>query len=166
MPTPAKLVAAVLMAALAWYVCEIIVREVLPDGSRVGFFREVLPDGSRVGFFREIAALGALVVGWKVIGRPATGPRGRGGKITEVLTAGIGAAIVLLCLGVVLHSFVEMITVSLSGKYTQVGIAMNAWLGFLWDDVQIVMNQVILAPLLLGAVAVGLISGVVGRVWH
>lgn len=151
MPTPAKLVAALLFAALAWFTAELIVRTVLEEGVRVGRFRELL-------------AFGALVVGWRYIGREATGPTGRGTTLTRSITAGFAGAAILLVLAVVLHSFGVMILNSLDRKYTAVGKAASAWMDFLWKDLQTIADPLVLAVFFLGAALVGLVAGITGRV--
>lgn len=150
MPTPAKLVAAVLFAALAWWVGETIVRVALPEGVRAGWLREML-------------AAGGLVVGWRTIGGEATGRMRRGTTTPRAITVGIAAAAQLLVLGLVLHSFGRMIANSLDGKYTEIGRAWTAWMTFLWQDVVLVADPVVLGTLFAGAALVGLLAGMVGR---
>lgn len=150
MPTPAKLVAALLFAALCWGVGETVVRYTLEEGARVGLFRESL-------------ALGGLIVGWRTIGRAATGPTGRGNSVPNVVTSGIAAAFLLLVLALLLHSFGVMIAESLSGKYTAIGRAASAWMGFLVSDARQVWHPYVLGLLFGGGAVVGLIAGIVGR---
>lgn len=150
MPTPAKLVAALLFAALAWLLGEIIVRTVVEEGRRVGFLREML-------------AAGGLIVGWRVIGRETTGRLGRGTNAVHALTAGIAAAAALLVLGVLLHSFGVMIGNALDRKYTAIGTAASAWMTFLWSDLVLLADWRVLGTLFGGGAVVGLISGLVGR---
>lgn len=153
MPTPAKLVSALLFAALSWWVAETIVREVLPEGRRVGLFREGL------------AVLG-LFVGWHVIGGEASGKVGRGTTISRAVTAGFAAALILLVLGLLLESLREMLTRSLDRAYTEVGQAANAWMTLLWRDAELVADPVVLGTLFGGGMLVGLVAGIVGRVWR
>ncbi|CTQ50823.1 TrgA family protein [Jannaschia donghaensis] len=153
MPTPAKLVAAILFAALCWFVGEAIVRYTLEEGVRVGLFREVL-------------AAGGLIVGWRTIGSAATGPVGRGNSIPNVITSGFAAAFVFLVLGLLFHSFGVMIAESLEGKYNAIGRAASAWMGFLVEDAMTVWHPVILGLLFVGGAVIGLIAGVVGRRYH
>lgn len=150
MPTPAKLVAALLFAALCWCVGETIVRYCLEDGVRVGAFRELL-------------AAGGLIVGWRTIGKTATGPVGRGNSIPNVITSGIGGAFIFLVLGLLVHSFAVMIEESLGGKYTAIGRAASAWMGFLIEDVRTIWHPYVMALLFGGGAVTGLIAGMVGR---
>ncbi|SDZ32717.1 hypothetical protein SAMN05444004_110117 [Jannaschia faecimaris] len=150
MPTPAKLVAGILFAALCWFVAEAIVRYTLEEGVRVGLFRELL-------------AAGGLVVGWRTIGKTATGPVGRGNSIPNVITSGIAAAFILLVMALLLHSFGVMIAESLGGKYTAIGTAASAWMRFFVEDAQLIWNPIVLGLLFGGGAAIGLVAGMVGR---
>lgn len=150
MPTPAKLVSAVLFAALAWVTAELI---------RI----YALPEGARVGMFREWVALAGLIVGWKFIGTRVSGVMNKGTTVSKAITAGIGGALVLTVGGLFLNSFVTMITESLGRKYTEVGQAAEAWMNFLWNDALTIADPIVLGTMFGGAAAVGLIGGVVGR---
>ncbi|WGH78433.1 TrgA family protein [Jannaschia ovalis] len=151
MPTPAKLVSAILFAALCWWVGEMVVRHSLPEGQTVGRMREVL-------------ALGGLIVGWKYIGKAATGQTGRGNRIAYVITAGVGAAVIMLILTLALHSAAATLEESLSSKYTEVGLAAEAWMEYALKDFQLAAHPIVLATLFAGSAVVGLLAGIVGRV--
>lgn len=150
MPTPAKLVAALLFAALCWAVAETVVRYTMEEGIRVGAFREML-------------AFGGLIIGWRTIGGAATGPVGRGNKIPNVITSGVAAAFMLLVLALLLHSFGVMILESLEGSFTSIGRAASAWMAYLVQDAQQVWHPYVLGLLFGGGAVVGLIAGLVGR---
>ncbi len=57
MPTAAKLIGAIVFAALAWFVSDLI--------------KPLLPEGSQVGLLSPINALFGLLMGWRVMGRGA-----------------------------------------------------------------------------------------------
>ncbi len=59
-----------------------------------------------------------------------------------------------------------MIGESLGLRYTAVGDAASAWMGFLWKDLQTVAHPLVLGLMLVGGAVVGLVSGVVGRTWR
>ncbi|CTQ32968.1 TrgA family protein [Jannaschia rubra] len=151
MPTPSKLVAAVLFAALAWLVGDLIVRMVLEEGVRVGRFREIL-------------ALGGLLVGWRYVGRETTGRTGKGTTMARGITAGIAGALILMMLALLLHSLGVMVLNSLDRKYNAIGQAGSAWMEFLWNDLQLVAHPAILIVLFGGGAVVGLVAGITGRV--
>lgn len=151
MPTPAKLVSAVLFAALCWYTVELI--------RRYG-----LPEGRTLGAFPIWVTLGGLLVGWLFVGRRVSGPTNRGTKLTHGLTAGIGGALIIAVLGLLLNSFVTMITLSLTSIYTEIGQAIDAWIGFFMEDLRIISHPRILGTFFGGGALAGLVGGVVGRV--
>ncbi|GIT91911.1 hypothetical protein JANAI62_23680 [Jannaschia pagri] len=151
MPTPAKLVCAVLFAALSWWVADTIVRETLPEGVRVGRFREWV-------------GLAGVFIGWKLIGKTCSGPLNKGTTITVAITAGLAGALVLTVGGLLMNSFVTMIGESLDRTYTEVGQAATAWMQFLWKDAQTVANPLVLGTLYGGGALVGLIGGITGRI--
>ena len=156
MPTPAKLIAALLMAAVGWLTCEAIARYALPEGKNIGHLREI------------VAVLG-LWLGWKMVGRQATGIRGRGDKLMNGLTMGLACALVLASLSVALHGFYEMITEAVGSKgaaYQSPGEGFTAMMGFIWEDVQIMGNDRVLITLFGGGALAGLLSGISGRIWH
>ncbi|PWJ20523.1 TrgA family protein [Jannaschia seohaensis] len=150
MPTPAKLISALLFAALAWWTAETI---------RV----HALPDGMVVGRFREWVALAGLIIGWRVIGVRVSGPTNRGTTVTKAITAGIGGAVILTIGGLILNSFVKMISISLTSRYTEVGQAAEAWMDFMWSDAMTIANPMVLGTMFGGAAVVGLVGGVAGR---
>ncbi|KIT15965.1 TrgA family protein [Jannaschia aquimarina] len=153
MPTPAKLVAAILMAAVAWFTAEAVVRYALPEGSSVGRFR-------------EICAVIGLFFGWRMLGRAATGVRGRGDKIVNSLTMGMATSLAILVLAVFLHGFYQMISESMKLAYDQPGKAATAMIGFIKEDFILVANPIIIGVLLGGGAVAGLMAGVTGRVWR
>jgi hypothetical protein len=57
MPTGGKLVAAIAFAALAYFITDLV--------------KPLLPEGSRVGWFSPVNALVGLAMGWTIIGRGA-----------------------------------------------------------------------------------------------
>ena len=150
MPTAAKLVSAVLFAALAWWVGDTIARTVLEEGVQVGRFREML-------------AAGGALIGWRYLGREVTGRTGRGTTTARAVTAGISGAALLLVFGVLIHSFWVMIVRSLDGAYTEVGRAASAWMDFIWGDLVTVAHPLVLGTLFGGGAVVGLVGGFVGR---
>ncbi|WP_298432909.1 TrgA family protein [uncultured Jannaschia sp.] len=150
MPTPAKLVAALLFAGLCWYCGHLL-------------WTESMPEGARIGWFREILAAGGLVVGWKYIGRTATGPMGRGNRLAYCITAGIGGAVIMFLLTFALHSAYATLEESLSSKYTEVGLAAEAWMEYAVADAKLAANPLLLAVAFAGSAAIGLIAGLVGR---
>ncbi|MGI1661442.1 TrgA family protein [Palleronia sp. KMU-117] len=57
MPTAAKLIGAIVFAALAWFVSDLI--------------KPLLPEGSQVGLMSPVNAFFGLIMGWRIMGRGA-----------------------------------------------------------------------------------------------
>jgi hypothetical protein len=57
MPTAGKLIGAIVFAALAWFVSDLV--------------KPLLPDGTQVGLMSPINALFGLLMGWRIMGRGA-----------------------------------------------------------------------------------------------
>jgi hypothetical protein len=153
MPTPAKLVSALLFAALAY-------------ATALSIAIYALPEGQSIGQLPALMALNGLVVGWRFIGVPASGRMNRGAPMAVSVTAGLGGAVVLAVLVLLSVSFRTMIIESLDVTYTEVGEAAAAWMEFLWDYLMTVLHPVVAALFVGGAMAVGLIGGAVGRIWQ
>lgn len=151
MPTPAKLVCAILLAAVAWWTGEMIQRHVVGDDDVVGRLREAL-------------ALGGLIVGWKYVGRIVSGKAGRGTTLPVGLTAGIGGAVILAVLALFLNGAREVLTEALDVSYTEVGAAATAWMQTVYTDGVRLTHPMVLATYFGGAALVGVIGWAVGRV--
>jgi hypothetical protein len=57
MPTAAKLIGAIVFAALAWFVSDLV--------------KPLLPEGSQVGLLSPVNAFFGLIMGWRIMGRGA-----------------------------------------------------------------------------------------------
>ncbi len=98
MPTAAKLVSAILLAAVAWFACDAI--------------RPLLPEQTQFGWFNYLGAGIGLIVGWRVIGR-----RVQGGMF-EALSGGLTGAAALVFWNLLAQSFNQMLANALSRKYS------------------------------------------------
>jgi hypothetical protein len=80
MPTAAKLIGAIVFAALAWFVSDLV--------------KPLLPEGSQVGLLSPVNAFFGLIMGWRIMGR------GAGNGYVPSLGYGLTtlAAIVFWCL--------------------------------------------------------------------
>ncbi|MDF0602023.1 TrgA family protein [Psychromarinibacter sp. C21-152] len=97
MPTAAKLVSAVLLAALAWYVGHLI----------IPYFPEQTP----AGVFREVLAVLGLIIGWRFVGRHA------GQGVVASVGYGLGGAAFLAFWGIVWFAGYEMFMRSINMSY-------------------------------------------------
>ena len=143
MPTMARLVGAVLYAALAWYVSELI----------KPFFEE----GFNPGWFSEVNAVVGLYAGWTIAGSRA------GMGYVGAVSYGLTATIALTVLGLFVHSSFEMIQLSLRKQYEgPVEAVVNiAELGL--GHAQTMAEPEVLIPLVLGGILAGLVVEFTGR---
>ncbi|MBM2577975.1 TrgA family protein [Jannaschia sp. Os4] len=153
MPTPARLAAAILLAALAWGAIQVLTWAVLYENAKTGGIT-------------LLAVVGGALVGWFMLGKTASGEIGKGERFGVCATAGIGAAVTVTALCLVLNSFWTMILKSLKSVYTEPYMAMEAWMAFLVEDLAYVSNQPMLATIFGGGLVVGMTTWAVGRIWH
>lgn len=143
MPTMARLVGAVLYAALAWYVSELI----------KPFFEE----GFDPGYFSEVNAVVGLYIGWTV-----AGSRGGTGYVNAV-SYGLTATVAMTILALFAHSFYDMLQRSMRKQYDgPVEAVVNiAELGL--EHAMTMAQPEVLIPLVVGGIIAGLGVEFVGR---
>ena len=152
MPTPAKLVAALAMAAVGWATVEALLRFAL------------LSEGV-IGYGREVAALVGLVLGWRILGRAATGPRGRGDDPMRGMVAGVGAAFALLVATVVIHALWTVMDAALAQQWRSPERALEGFAEQIMADAGLFAEPRALGVLFGGGALAGLAAGVTGRIW-
>lgn len=143
MPTAAKLAAAILFGALAWWVSEQI--------------KPLFPEGTDLGRFSEYnAALGA-VIGWHVAGGRArtTWP--------NAVAYGLTAALATVLLGLLLYSGSRMLSQSVRKVYEGPMEAMVDVVRIMLENSQRIATPEILATLAVGGVVGGLLTEWVAR---
>lgn len=97
MPTAAKLVAAIMLAGVAWFASDAI--------------RPLLPEQTQFGWFNEVSAGIGLIVGWRVIGT-----RVQGGFL-EAFSGGLTGAVALVFWNLFAQSLNQMLANALDRKY-------------------------------------------------
>ncbi|MGR1582837.1 TrgA family protein [Thalassobius sp. S69A] len=146
MPTAARLVAAVILAATAWFVSQTV--------------KPHLPEGTVFGWFDYVNVVLGVLVGWISIG----GRSGRG------LSAGLGnglTGVFLLVLWVLfLQSCNEMLRQALRRYYKGPVEALLDILSIGIDYGKVLVHPDVTVPLLIGGVAAGVLSELAGRVWR
>jgi len=145
MPTAAKLVAAVMFAAVGFLAAQAFVPS--------------LPEGTQIGFLREICAVLGLIIGWLVMGRLV----GKG--YVEAVGFGIRTSVTVLFWAVLGFSIYEMILRSTKMMYDG---PMEALLGVF--DLVIYYGKMMgspefIATLLIGGVLGGIAAEWAGRRW-
>jgi hypothetical protein len=140
MPTAAKLVAAVMFAAVGFLAAQAYVPS--------------LPEGTQIGFLREICAGLGLVIGWFVMGRLV----GKG--YVEAVGFGIRTSVTLMFWAVLGFSIYEMILRSTKMMYDG---PMEALLGVF--DLVIYYGKMMGSPEFIGTLLIGGVLGGIAAEW-
>lgn len=144
MPTMARLVAAILMAALGWGAAALAVR--------------YAPDGVPTGLVAPVSALWGLVLGWVW-----TGGRLQAGA-GKPLGYGFMGAVLLVFWVVLSFALVEMIQRALHIRYHgEPMAALEDMMAISIDYLRLVAHGDVLAVLALGGLAIGAITGWAAR---
>lgn len=143
MPTSAKLAAAVLFGALAWWVSQMI--------------EPLFPEGTDMGRFAEYNALVGVVIGWRVAGARArtTWP--------NAVAYGLTAALSMTLMALFLHSAAIMISQSFRKVYEGPMEALIDVVRIMVENFQKVSTPEIMGTLLLGGIFAGLATEWVAR---
>ncbi len=145
MPTAARLVAALLLAALGWFVADLV--------------KPLLPDGTRVGLFSPVSAAVGGVIGWAYAGRRLD--RDEGGAVGVGLTSVFLLAFWVL----VIFSGHRMVILSMQMRYDGPVEAIQGMFAIAMDYLRLVMVPEVIAALLVGGLVAGWITRAVARRW-
>jgi hypothetical protein len=146
MPTAAKLVAGLMWAALAWFVSNLL--------------KPYFPEGMNLGFFAEVNAVLGFFLGWLM-----AGPRAGVGW-SGAISYGVTTTVALVLLGVFLHSFAEMVRLSLSRRYEGPIEGLEAVFGMMVGYFAMMLQTDVMVTLVVGAVVAGLVTEWAGRRWR
>ena len=146
MPTAARLVAAVLFAALAFAASEA--------------YKPLLPEGTPTPWLSQVNALIGALSGWFVMGRHA-GPQQR-----HVLALGLRTIAVLVFYVLLAHSIWRMVVLSMRLRY---GGPMEAVVGIFEEALAygtlLVTSPLVMGILLIGGTAAAYLTQFVARRW-
>ncbi len=143
MPTAARLIAAILFAALGWYASEL--------------FKPLLEEGTDTGRLSEINALVGVFVGWKIAG-PRAGDT-YGAAVGYGLSAGAG----LVVLSLFVHSSTEMLNRALRKSYDGATEAVVAVFELMVEYGALMADSKLITTLIGGSVIAGVTTEWVGR---
>ena len=144
MPTFARLVAAVLFAALAWWTSELI--------------KPLMPDEKPMGRFSELNAVIGLVVGWRVLGSRA------GNGYNAAIGISLTAIAALVFWGLLLNSTIVMVQLSLRICYDGAVEAVVGVVDLMAVHGQIMLDGTVIGTLVIGGLVAGMISEWASRV--
>lgn len=146
MPTAAKLVAGLLWAVLAWFASNLI--------------KPYFPEGSDLGLFAEVNAALGFLLGWVM-----AGPRAGMGWSAAV-SYGFTTTLSLVVAGVFLHSFAEMVRLSLRRLYEGPMEGLVAVFGLMVEYFMLMAKPDVIGVLLVGGILAGLVTEWAGRRWR
>ncbi|WP_224824653.1 TrgA family protein [Cognatishimia sp. MH4019] len=138
MPTFARLVAAVLFAALAWWVSQLIV--------------PLMPNERPMGYFAIINAAVGLVMGWRIQGARA----GNGYNAAIGISLTTVAAVVFW--GLLLNSTIVMVELSLRKSYDGAVEAVVGVVDLMATHGKIMLDPTVIGTLLVGGLAIGMVT--------
>lgn len=143
MPTFARLVGAILLAALGAYVSTLA--------------KPYLPEGEPAKMLIPVSAAVGVVIGWTFTGRQLEGGKGRGAAV------GLGSALLLAFWVALLFAVEEMVDRSMRNSYGGSPThAVQDVFNILIDYTEVLQLDVILA-LGVGGIVLGVITAFVGR---
>jgi len=146
MPNAAKLVAAVGMAILAFFV--------------TGMVMELFEEDTNFGWFIHVNVVLGFVVGWLVIGSRA----GRG--MVSAVNVGLTAPVVLVFWGIFIQSCNEMVRIAMKNRYDGAFEALVAIFEIGSEWVLLMLTVPIWATLLIGGCVVGFLTELAWRRWR
>lgn len=145
MPTAAKIVAALLLACVAWYASEV--------------FRPLMPEGTDFGWFNYVNLVLGLLCGWFVVGTRV----GRG--YMEGFSAGLTGIGALVFWALFLQSLNEMLKLALQRRYEGPIEGIVAIFEIAVDYGMRMLNVELIAVLLIGGLVTGLAAEWASRRW-
>ena len=152
MPTPAKLVAALAMALVGLLSARAVAEFTMADWMA----KQQLP--------LLATTLGALL-GWRVLGRTATGSRRRGDRLMAGMMSGVGAAFLLVLAIIVIHAAASPLTDASRLVAREPMQVVERAFGVALDDVVLLMEPRVLTTIFGGGAIAGLAAGIAGRIW-
>ncbi|MHA6325818.1 TrgA family protein [Roseivivax sp. CAU 1753] len=146
MPTAPKLVAALLLAALAYAASEMI--------------KPMLPSSTVFGWFSEVDALVGFFLGWRLIGARA------GGGTSAAITNGITGTTMMVLSCLFVQSVNTMVEDSLERKFDNIFEAINSTIANFIEYGAYVLTPNVLGLLVLGAIIVGIAVEISSHYWR
>ncbi len=146
MPTAAKLVAALCLAALGYVVSDLI--------------RPLLPASTDFGLFNYVNALIGLVMGWRVVGRRA----GRG--MSAAIGNGFTGTVALVFWGLFVQATNEMVRRSFARHFDSMVEAIAAIFEHMAEYGEIMLDAKVVVALLLGGIASGFLAEIAAGRWR
>ncbi|QMU58976.1 MAG: TrgA family protein [Boseongicola sp.] len=145
MPTGGKLVAAIAFAALAYFITDLI--------------KPLLPEGSRVGWFSQVNAGIGLVMGWTILGR------GAGKTYRQAYGYGLTTLGATFFWSLVVWAGYEMLRRSMRLYYDGPIEALQEMAQLILDYGKLALVQDVILPAVVGALFVSWLTEFFARRW-
>ncbi len=146
MPTAPKLVAGLLLAALAFVASEMV--------------KPLMPSSTVFGWFSQVNMLIGFVVGWRQVGAGA----GRGSA--AAISNGITGTTVMVVSCLIVHAIYTMVEDSFDRKFRTVFAAINGAIENFLEYGEYMLSPTFLGLFLLGAIIVGMATEISGHYWR
>lgn len=146
MPTAARLVAAILLAVLAYILSELV--------------KPLMPEGTAFGAFNFINAFVGLCVGWVVMGSRA----GRG--FVNGINNGITGVVVLFIWCLAIHASYEMFRLSMRNRYDGPMEAITAIFLIASEFALTIFTPTVMGAAVLGALIIGPAADFAAKRWR
>lgn len=143
MPSFSRLVGAVLLAVLAWFVSQLII--------------PLFPPQENVGWFAEVNAAFGLLVGWRFLGARATG------SIGAAIGNGLTASVLLLFTALFFQCVGEMIRLSFRRQYDTAAEAVVGVFELMVEYLAMLSTVEVWGALLIGGIVAGFVTEAVAR---
>ncbi|NRB00739.1 MAG: TrgA family protein [Rhodobacteraceae bacterium] len=145
MPTAAKIVGAVLFAALAYFVTDLM--------------KPTLPEGTQVGLFSPINAFFGFIMGWRLIGARA------GNGLYAAFGSGLTAAAATFFWCLLFWGGHQMLDKSIKLRYSDPTEALTDMASMMMEDAVTVSNLETLGALIVGSFLVAWLTEGASRRW-
>ena len=146
MPTAARLVAAVCLAVLAYFLSLVVM--------------PLMPDSTDFGYFIPVNVVLGLCAGWIVMG-----PRAGRGGITPAINNGLTGVFVLVLWALAAQAINEMVRLAMRNRYDGPFEAITAIFQIGAEWAWLIATAEFLVTAVIGAVIAGLLTEFAGRRW-
>ena len=146
MPTAAKLIGAILFAALAWYV-SLEVKLLMPD------------EGRGATLLAPMNALIGVAMGWRIMGQRA------GAGFVPAIGFGLTTVFAITFWAILLWSGYTMIIRATRGRYTGPGDALEGMGDLMLEYARLIVDPTAVGPAVIGALICALITEYFSHRW-
>lgn len=145
MPSAGRFVGAILFGLIAWSVSELV--------------KPLMPEGTSFGKFSEYNAVIGIVMGWVMLGLRSHPNR------NASIGAGLTTAVAVLFWGLLIHSIIEMLKLSMRNRYDGPVEAVVGVFQLVIKYAIMMATPEIIGTLLIGGLFTGMLSGWAERRW-